>query len=298
LFNQKDHTAMFRSWKLGTAFGIGIYVHWSFLLLAAYVLFTNGTQGGWALALFSILFLFAVFGCVVLHELGHALMARAFGIGTRDITLYPIGGIARLERMGDKPGEELCIALAGPAVNFVLAVILFALGIVLVGARNWAGFLNTPDELAGLWGVGFLFNLLAANVVLGLFNLLPAFPMDGGRVLRALLSWPLGRLQATEIAAGVGMVMALVLAIAALFVNPMLLVLAAFVFFAGRQELAALRRRYAEPVEALPTDAEVIDVDPIEPRPTFSGVVWDRHLGMWVVWRDGRPVGMFSAYSE
>jgi Zn-dependent protease len=254
---------MFRSWKFGTAFGIGIYVHWSFLLLAAYVLFTNGTQGGWALALFSVLFLFAVFGCVVLHELGHALMARAFGIGTRDITLYPIGGIARLERMGDKPGEELCIALAGPAVNFVLAVILFALGIVLVGARNWAGFLNTPDELAGLWGVGFLFNLLAANVVLG-----------------------------------VGMVLALLLAIAALFVNLMLLVLAAFVFFAGRQELAALRRRYAEPVEALPADAEVIDVDPIEPRPTFSGVLWDRHLGMWVVWRDGRPVGMFSAYSE
>jgi Zn-dependent protease len=289
---------MFRSWKLGTACGIGIYVHWSFLLLAAYVLFTRGTQGGWALALFSVLFLFAVFGCVVLHELGHALMARAFGIGTRDITLYPIGGVARLERMGEKPWEELCIALAGPAVNGVLAVILFVLGIVLVGARNWAGLLNTPDELTGLGGMGFLFDLLAANVVLGLFNLLPAFPMDGGRVLRALLSWPLGRLQATEIAAGVGMVMALLLAVVGLFVNPMLLLLAAFVFFAGRQELAALRRRYAEPLEAVPADEEVVEVDPIEPRPTFSGVLWDRHRGVWVVWRDGRPVGLLSPYSD
>src|SRR5262249_51734265 len=188
------------SWKLGTAFGIGIYVHWSFLLLAAYVLFSKGTQGGWAFALFSVLFLFAVFGCVVLHELGHALMARAFGIGTRDITLYPIGGIARLERMGEKPWEELCIALAGPAVNAVLAVLL---SLVLVGAGAWGGFLTSPDEVAGLGGMGFLFDLLAANVMLGLFNMLPAFPMDGGRVLRALLSWPLGRLQATEIAAGV-----------------------------------------------------------------------------------------------
>src|SRR5262245_21692738 len=177
--NQKDNPAMFRSWKLGTAFGICIYVHWSFLLLAAYILFSRGTQGGWPLALFSVLFLFAVFGCVVLHELGHALMARAFGIGTRDITLYPIGGVARLERMGEKPWEELCIALAGPAVNAVLAVILFVLGIVLVGTRSWAGFLTTPEELTGLGGMGFLFDLLAANVVLGLFNLLPAFPMDG-----------------------------------------------------------------------------------------------------------------------
>jgi Zn-dependent protease len=284
---------MFRSWKLGTAFGIGIYVHWSFLFIPAYVLLTNGTHGGWPLALFLLLLVAAVFGCVVLHELGHALMARAFGIGTRDITLYPIGGVARLERMGERPWEELCIALAGPAVNVVLAALLLVLGIGVLGVRDWAGFLNTPEELAGLWGVRFLFNLLGANVVLGLFNLLPAFPMDGGRVLRALLSWPLGRLQATEVAAGIGVVMALLFAVAAFFVNPMLLVLAAFVFFAGRQELAALRRRYAEPI-----DADVIEAEPVEPQPPFSGVLWDRHLRMWVVWRDGRPVGMFSAYSE
>jgi Zn-dependent protease len=289
---------MFRSWKLGTAFGIGIYVHWSFLLLPAYVLLTNGTHGGLPLALFALLLVFAVFGCVVLHELGHALMARAFGIGTRDITLYPIGGVARLERMGEKPWEELCIALAGPAVNVVLAVLLLVLGVGVLGLRDWAGFLNTPEELAGSWGVRFLFNLLGANVLLGLFNLLPVFPMDGGRVLRALLSWPLGRLQATEIAAGVGTVMAVLLAIVGFFFNPMLIFLAAYVFFLGRQELNALRLRYAEPDEVVPAAEQVIDVEPLNPRPAFSGVLWDNHLRMWVVWRNGRPVGMFSAYSE
>jgi Zn-dependent protease len=296
--NKKDQSAMFRSWKLGSAFGIGIFVHWSFLFLPAYVLLTNGTHGGWPLALFLLLLVAAVFACVVLHELGHALMARAFGIGTRDITLYPIGGVARLERMSEKPWEELCIALAGPAVNAALAVILLGVGVGVLGLRDLAGFLNTPEELAGLWGVRFLFNLLGANVMLGLFNLLPAFPMDGGRVLRALLSWPLGRLQATEIAASIGVVMALLLAVAAFFVNPMLLVLAGFVFFAGRQELAALRRRHAEAMDVVSPDGEVIDVEPGGVRPPFSGVLWDRHLGMWVVWRDGRPVGMFSAYSE
>src|SRR5262245_18366280 len=114
---------MLRSWKLGTAFGIGLYVHWSFLLLPAYVVFNAwGASAGQLLFLLGLVL--AVFGCVLLHELGHALMARQFGIGTRDITLYPIGGVARLERMSEKPWEEVCIALAGPAVNAVLAVLL------------------------------------------------------------------------------------------------------------------------------------------------------------------------------
>src|SRR5260370_40367574 len=115
------------SWKIGTAFGIGIYVHMTFLLLPLYVLFENGTQAGLPVIAFMMALLAALFGCVVLHELGHALMARHFGIGTRDITLYPIGGVARLEGLGKRPIQGLCIALAGAAGEFVILALLFFL---------------------------------------------------------------------------------------------------------------------------------------------------------------------------
>src|SRR5438876_7870065 len=122
---------MFRSWKLGTAFGIGIYIHWTFLLLVGFVLLSNRNLGA-PQAVYAVAVLLAVFGCVVLHELGHALMARRFGIPTFDITLYPIGGVARLARMSDSPGEELAIAVAGPMVNVAIAAGLYA-GMALAG---------------------------------------------------------------------------------------------------------------------------------------------------------------------
>src|SRR6266446_5240096 len=117
---------MFRSWKLGTAFGIGIYVHWTFLLLPLYLVFSGGGPGHGPAVAYILALIAAVFGCVVLHELGHALTARRFGIGTRDITLYPIGGVARLERMSERPWEEFWIAVAGPAVNVGIAAVLAA----------------------------------------------------------------------------------------------------------------------------------------------------------------------------
>src|SRR5207237_3760644 len=120
----KNRRVTMGSWKLGRAFGINIYVHWSFLLLVAFALYRNWSIGGQRLAIFGLIVLFAAFACVVLHELGHALMARHFGIPTRDITLYPIGGVARLERMSERPWEEFCIAVAGPAVNVVIAAVL------------------------------------------------------------------------------------------------------------------------------------------------------------------------------
>src|SRR5215510_1376726 len=185
---------MLRSWKLGRALGIGIYVHWTFFLLVAYVLYTNWGLGGSARALYAVGLLIAVFFCVVLHELGHALMARKFGIATRDITLYPIGGVARLERLPDKPSEELWIALAGPAVNVAIAALLLP----LVMAGHFLTPLLPLGEVGSfadtVWsmGVSFLFYLMVANVVLVLFNMLPTFPMDGGRVLRALLAMRMG----------------------------------------------------------------------------------------------------------
>ena len=173
------------SWKLGRVAGIDLFLHPTFLLV---FLFTG--VGAIPLVL-------ALFGCVVLHELGHALMARRFGIETEDITLYPIGGVARLRRMPLRPGAELLIALAGPAVNFCIIAALIVLQ--MVGLANFA---------YGSWLDGFVENLILVNLVLGLFNLIPAFPMDGGRVLRALLSGWLGRARATSIAASLGRVLA------------------------------------------------------------------------------------------
>src|SRR5260370_33068591 len=195
------------SWKIGTAFGIGIYVHMTFLLLPLYVLFENGTQAGLPVIAFMMALLAALFGCVVLHELGHALMARHFGIGTRDITRYPIGGVARLEGMGKRPIQELCIALAGPAVNLVIAALLLVL-IPVMGltqsSNGGAYFAEIPAHPLET----FVIFLLGANLLMELFNLIPAFPMDGGRVFRALLSMNLVQLRATEIATRVGYVLA------------------------------------------------------------------------------------------
>jgi Zn-dependent protease len=227
------------SWKMGRVAGIDLYIHATFLLV---FLFMPNVGGGGLRALEAILLICSVFGCVLLHELGHALMARRFGIGTVDITLYPIGGVARLQRLPRAPGAELLIALAGPAVNFAIAAILFC-GILLAGTT--VGLTLTLGS--------FIVELLFINLGLGLFNLVPAFPMDGGRVLRAALSTGLGRAQATRIASKVGQILAVVFVFAAYtwtgHLNPMHLALAAFIFFAARSEEAHVlyeeRRRAA-----------------------------------------------------
>jgi Zn-dependent protease len=281
---------MLRSWKLGTAFGIGIYVHWTFLLLIGFVLFHNWDLGGMQLALYAVSLLGAVFGCVVLHELGHALMARQFGIPTRDITLYPIGGVARLERMSERPWEEFWIAVAGPAVNVVIAGVLFVLLSLTISFS-----LADPASIQSFLRQNYLFDLMVINALLVAFNLLPAFPMDGGRVLRALLVPPLGRLRATEIAANVGAVFAVLIGLLALLTgSPMPILVAAFVFFAGRQELAAVRYRdylrRAEPLDALPAEEDIIDVIPVPEDTRYTGTLWNPEARAWVIWRNGRPV--------
>src|SRR4051794_10904135 len=162
---------MIRSWKLGTAFGIGVYVHWTFLLLPAWVLLNGLGSGGVSLATYLLTLVAAIFGCVVLHELGHALMARRFGIDTRDITLYPIGGVARLERMSERPWEEFWIAGAGPAVNVVIAVGLGAF--LLAGGGGGGGGGRGP---AG----GFFLQLLVSKPVLfGGYHTPPVPPRRG-----------------------------------------------------------------------------------------------------------------------
>jgi Zn-dependent protease/predicted transcriptional regulator len=226
----KTEQPMKWSLKLGTIAGIGIFMHWSFLLLIAWIFFVFLHQGqGVVAALRGAGFVFAVFGCVVLHELGHALMARRFHIRTRDITLLPIGGLARLERMPEDPRHEFWVAVAGPAVNVAIAAILAGIIAVLGGSYF---------EL-DLVGGGFLLNLLLVNLLLVGFNMLPAFPMDGGRVLRALLSMRIDRLRATRVASAIGQAMAVVFAVAGLLmtpINPFLILIAVFVFFGARAE--------------------------------------------------------------
>src|SRR5512145_651613 len=192
-------------WKLGTFAGIDVFVHATFLLLIGWIGYSYWLQYETAAKVIEgILFILALFLCVVLHEYGHALTARRYGIKTRDITLYPIGGVARLERLPDKPIEELWVAIMGPAVNVVIAAIIFAYLYLTRG-------LVPMTELTVASG-SFLARLMAVNVSLVLFNLIPAFPLDGGRVLRALLAMRMDYVRATQIAAGVGQGMALLFA--------------------------------------------------------------------------------------
>ena len=249
--------------RIGSGFGIPIYLHWTFFLLPLWILWTRPEESPVGLALvFTLLPL--VFACVLLHEFGHALMARRFGIATQDVTLYPIGGVARLTKMSDKPVEELLIAVAGPAVNLVIAILLT--GLIVASAVIDRGLVSgrLPGDLAFLRELVGL--LLLGNAGLVLFNLLPAFPMDGGRVLRALLSAWLGHYQATQIAVAVGIGMAILMGVAGLtplLHSPMLAVIAVFIFFAGQQELMAARFREHQMRRQL--DEEPLTVLPVRP---------------------------------
>ena len=279
---------MFSSLKIGRLFGIDVFVHPTFWLLPLFVFLSSSTSLGASYAALDVAVVFAVFGCVALHEFGHALAAMHYGIRTRDITLYPIGGVARLENMPERPWPEIVVALAGPAVNVAIAA-------GIAGLMALDGYTLLDGLRSGLSLEAFWARLLVANAVLVAFNLLPAFPMDGGRVFRALLATGLGRLRATEIAAVVGVGMAVLMGVAALYFGyPMMILVAAFVFFAGRQELAAVRHQEAaraeEPVEVLPADEEW-GVERV--RSGFSGFTWDPYIRRWVEWRNGRPVATY-----
>ncbi|HKB03239.1 MAG TPA: site-2 protease family protein [Gemmataceae bacterium] len=231
------------SFRVGRLAGINIFVHFTFLLLLGWVALSGyAATGDPMVALSGVLLICAIFFIIVLHELGHALAARYYGIPTKDITLLPIGGVARLERMPEKPAQELVVALAGPAVNVVLAVFFGAL-LLLQGPLQ-------PKPMAVSLDGGLVTQLFKINVWLVLFNMLPAFPMDGGRVLRAVLAMRLGANRATQIAARVGQGMAILFAVVGLLGIPgvvepnlMLALLALFVWIGAREEAAAVRTR-------------------------------------------------------
>lgn len=218
------------SLQLGSVAGIPIRIHWSFSLLLIWAAFANYMATGSGLTMIlGVVFVLVVFSCVVLHELGHSLTALRFGIKTRSITLSPIGGIAALESSPSNWKEELWITVAGPAVNAVIAAILLPFVVLFVDV---AAILENPFASAG----GFLFMVFAANLMLVLFNLIPAFPMDGGRIFRAFLTPLTNRRQATQVASTTGQVCAILLAGIGLFSSPFLVLIAVFVFLAAAAE--------------------------------------------------------------
>ena len=215
-----------------------MFIHFTFLFLLAWIGIAHYSERQEISDVVEgIGFMLVIFLIVVMHEFGHSLAARRFGIKTKDITLLPIGGLARLERMPEKPSQELVVAIAGPAVNVVLAVVF---GIVLTLTNGWS-----PVEEISVTGGSFMERLFAVNLMLIVFNLLPAFPMDGGRVLRALLAMRKPYPEATRLAAAIGQAMALLLGLAGLFFNPMLVFIALFVWVGAAQEAQGVETKSA-----------------------------------------------------
>ena len=215
--------------------GTAVRIHLTFFLLLAWIAAIHYTRGGAPAAVDGVAFIVLLFVCVVLHEFGHVFAARRYGIGTSDVTLLPIGGVASLERMPEKPSQEIVVALAGPAVNVVIAVLL----VVVLGARfDLSQMTQLQEATSTLTG-----RVAAANVVLAVFNLIPAFPMDGGRVLRALLAIPMGYTRATRVAATIGQGLAFVFALLGLMGNPLLILIAVFIFLAASGEAGYVQMR-------------------------------------------------------
>lgn len=216
---------------LGSYKNVKVFIHWTFSLLLLWIIISNMRQGMPALdILWIILFVLALFGCVVLHEFGHALAAQKYGIQTKDIVLYPIGGIARLEKLPEDPKQELWVAIAGPLVNI-------GIFIILSGILSIQGFNIESLEVIKIEPGTMVLYLASANLILALFNLLPAFPMDGGRILRAFLAIRLPRAKATQIAGGIGQFLAIFFIFFGLFNNPILVLIGIFIFLGAAAEV-------------------------------------------------------------
>ena len=249
------------SFSLGRLLGSELKVHVTFFLLLVWVAFAAYSNGGLPAAVENLIFVLALFACVVAHEFGHALMARRFGIKTPDITLLPIGGLARLERMPDKPMEEVWVALAGPTVNIAIWIVLVALG----ADMPWEALTQLDSPSAGL-----LNRLAYVNLLLAAFNMIPAFPMDGGRVFRALLCLRMGRVQATRIAALAGQAVAVAFGFLGLSTgNPLLILIAVFVFVAANAESQDVAMRSVAR-RVLARDAMITEFHALSPSDTLA----------------------------
>jgi Zn-dependent protease/predicted transcriptional regulator len=280
------------SWKIGEFAGIGVYIHATFLILVAWVLIIYWNAGHSIAAMVSgLVFTLALFACVVLHEYGHALTARHYGIRTLDITLLPIGGVSRLERIPDQPKQEFFVALMGPVVSLAISALLF-----LILRLSGASVSVSVESLSSWTAVSFVARLMIANATLAVFNLLPAFPMDGGRIFRAGLTKYAGAEKATRIAAGVGHGIAVLFAVLGLFTNPFLVLIALFIWMGATQEAAMAHMKSA--LEAI-SAREIMVTDftqlsPNEPLGRAVELVLHGRQQDFPIVENGRLVGMLG----
>ncbi len=284
---------MSASLQLGRIAGIKVQIHWTFWLLFLFIGFMVYANDGTLTDLFwNFLFIIALFVCVVMHEFGHALAARRYGVGTRNITLLPIGGVANLKEMPDNPIQEFVIAIAGPLVNVVIALLLYAFvpfDAILVDDPELL-----EEQLSAVNPDNFIFYLFAINIALVAFNMIPAFPMDGGRVFRALLSLKMGRVKATQVATSLGKLLALVFFLFGLFANIILAVIGVFIYFGAHSENIVIQQISLLEGHDI-GDAMITEYTTLHPDDTLQHAI-DRILATteqdFIVEKDGNVVGI------
>lgn len=275
--------------RIGNFLGIDVFLHTTFLIMILWIGLSSWFQGNSiATALIGVGYILALFGSVVLHEYGHALTARRFGVKTKNITLYPIGGVASLERIPEKPKQELLVALAGPAVNLVISTAILIWLLITSGLQ--------PLTATGIMEGSFLQRLMIANLVLVGFNLIPAFPMDGGRILRALLAMRLEYTVATQTAASIGQVLAFIFGFVGLFSNPFLVFVALFVWIGAQNEAKMVRMNSA--LEGIPVSRAMLtnfeSLSPVDPLSRAIDLVLNSDQKHFPVVEDGQVIGILS----
>ena len=284
---------MHKKWSLniGNVAGIKVFIHWTFFILIGWIFLMHFQMGhGFREGLSGTVFILAVFASVVLHELGHALTARRFKVSTRDITIYPIGGIASLESMPSKPDQELQVALAGPAVNLVIAGIL---GIILkvTGTFNMQALQNFT-----LTSNSFVEKLMVANIILAVFNLIPAFPMDGGRIFRALLAMKMKPIKATSVAAKTGQVLAIAFVFFGFFFDFWLVFIGLFIFLGAEEEFKTGEMQEAlKDIKAMHLMvSKTAFINPNSTLKTAAGHIMNSNEKTFLVMEKDKVVGILS----
>lgn len=278
--------------KLVTIKGINVYGHWTLLILLGWAVIAGIISGiGFVELIWSVLFLASVFACVALHELGHALVAAQFGISARNVILFPIGGLASIEKLPDHPKQELAISTAGPAVNLLIAMALS------VFAPTYESLWRFREYTGVVHGSNFLYSLYVVNLFLAAFNLIPAFPMDGGRILRALLGFKYNYVRATALAGMVGKVIAVVLiAVGLLTLNLLLVLVGMFIVFFSREEEYYLRIKAL--VEGLKVEEVLMhDYNSMSASLTVSeaaDVLMNNHSPYFILMDGSQPVGSLN----
>jgi len=279
------------SYKILTIRGISIDIHWTFLLLVGWVILVNTSAGNNVEQIsWSLIFLLAVFACIALHELGHALVAARFGIQAKQIVLLPIGGIASIEKFPDNPRQELAISVAGPLVNIIIA------GLLRLLIPNYY-FAENQSHMTIMHGHDLIYNLCIVNITLAVFNLIPAFPMDGGRILRALLGFKMNYIQATTIAATVGKVIAILfIAAGIVLINPILPAIGIFIIFsAGAEEYYLRLKSLVKGIklnEVLMHDFNSMQAN--MPVQEASNVLNSNHSKFFILMEGAAPVGTIN----